>query len=396
MSLKIHCIWTRDLDVPYSAGRLKVARRIRAALNASEHEISHHVLATVMDTRRVGDWLRAVLSGIGLGLPLQCWLFDTEDNRRIADSIPGDADVVYFDGIRTIRLLQRLRRRLPQARLIIDLDDLMSRRTDILLQAGEGFSPGYLTEKFPRWLARVLKRTAGLVLRYERAGLRRWEDRACALADEVVLLSPFEASLLRDRLKGPPRAAIRAIPPPEQVIRLPQTMSAPARYVFIGMDTLTQNRLTIEYLLDLWTRAPPPLPLHIYGKMSRRWPQPANVFFHGYVETLAEVYDGRSILFTPSFVGGGVKTKVIEAFAWGTPVIGNDNTFEGMQLPAYPLRQPAERLASGEFLSSQSLGKLNDAVRIGSDYVRRHHDPDRFASTWRQILAGPPELAAAD
>ena len=173
-------------------------------------------------------------------------------------------------------------------------------------------------------------------------------------------------------------------------------MSEPARFVFIGMDTLTQNRLTIEYLLDTWARTPPPLPLHIYGKMSRRWPQPPNVFFHGYVETLAEVYDGRSILLTPSFVGGGVKTKVLEAFAWGTPVIGNDNTFEGMHLPAYPLRQPAGRLAGAEFLSRQLIGKLNDAVRIGSDYVRRHHDPDRFASTWRQILAGPPEVAAAD
>jgi glycosyltransferase involved in cell wall biosynthesis len=393
--VKIHCIWTRDLDVPYSAGRLKVARRIRAALNASEHQVSHHVLTTIMDTRHPGDWARAALNA-RLGLPLQCWLFDTAHNRRIADAIPNDVDVVYLDGIRTVRLLQQLRERLPRARLIIDLDDLMSRRTDILLQAGEGFSPGYLTEKFPKWLATALQRTAGIVLRYERAGLRRWEDRACDLADEVVLLSPYEAKLLRDRLKTVPRAAIRAIPPPEAVIRAPQNMSAPARFVFIGMDTLTQNRLTIEYLLDIWKRTPPPLPLHIYGKMSRTWPKPPNVFFHGYVDTLAEVYDGRSILLTPSFVGGGVKTKVIEAFAWGTPVIGNDNTFEGMQLASYPLCQPTERLESGDFLSRQSIGKLNDAVRIGSDYVRRHHDPDRFASTWRRILAGPLEVAAAD
>ncbi len=386
--MKIHCLWTRDLDVPYSAGRLKVARHIRKAFETSGHEVTHHTLSTIMDTRQVSDWVRATVSGAGLGLPMQCWLFDTERNRDLADSIPADADVVYLDGIRTVRLMQRLRRRLPRARLIMDFDDLMSRRTDVLLKIGETISPGYLTDKLPGWLTRGVKSTSGAVLRYERAGLQWWENRACQIADEIVLLSPLEASLLRRRLKKQPRATIRAIPPPEPLIRTPRPMPAPARFVFIGMDTLTQNRLTIEYLLEIWGRTTPPLPLHIYGKMSRQWPQPPNVFFHGYVETLAEVYDGRSILLSPSFVAGGVKTKVIEAFAWGTPVVGNERTFEGMQLPSYPLQHESKMLRDGEVLSPEAIGSLNDAAQIGSDYVRLHHDPDRFTSTWQQLVAG--------
>jgi len=172
-------------------------------------------------------------------------------------------------------------------------------------------------------------------------------------------------------------------------------MTAPARFVFIGMDTLTQNRLTIQYLLEIWGRTSPSLPLHIYGRMSRQWPQPPNVFFHGYVETLGEVYDGRSVLLAPSFVPGGVKTKVIEAFAWGTPVIGNETTFEGMHLPSYPLQQETGRLEK-DLLSNGAMGSFDDAARIGSDYVRDHHDPDRFTSAWQRLVTGPLEEAAAD
>jgi glycosyltransferase involved in cell wall biosynthesis len=272
---------------------------------------------------------------------------------------------------------------LPRARLIVDLDDLMSRRTEELLKLGEGFSAGYLSDKMPRW-SRSL---GGPGLRYERKALRHWETRLCELADELILLSPVEAGMLETRAAGPRRANIRAVPPPQDMIRGPLAIERPLRFVFIGTDALTQNRLTISYLLDLWWRLAPRTPLHIYGRMTRRWQAPPNVRFHGYVDSLADVYDAHSILLSPALLRGGVKTKVLEAFAWGTPVIGNAVTFEGLALPDYPIAGATEAVIK-DIDSEASLGRLNAAARIGNEYVRAKHDPKAFAAAWQNIVAG--------
>lgn len=384
--MKIHCVWTRNLDVPYSAGRLKIARSIRTSLNDSEHRPVHHVLNTVLDRRSAVEISQAVWNGARQRLPLQSWLFDTASNRKVAEAIPADTDVVYLDGIRTIQILERLRQRLPSARLVVDFDDLMSRRTEALMEVGEGLSAGYLTDMMPRW-SRRWAQTSSTGLRYERGALRRWETRVCELADEVVLLSPVEAEILNSRLPPSTRATIRVVPPPQDAIRGPQTLKTPLRFIFIGMDTLTQNRLAIEYLLELWRKLSPETPLHIFGRMSREWPTVSNVIFRGYAASLTEVYDQHSVLLSPVLLRGGIKTKVLEAFAWGTPVIGNGNTFEGMALRNYPLTGPMEHLVR-DVAAPDGLRRLNTAARVGNEYVRMHHDPSAISVTWRAVIEG--------
>lgn len=392
--MAIHCIWTRNLDVPYSAGRLKIARSIRASLNSAARPPVHHLLTTLLDRKDLLEISQAVWNGLRHRLPVQSWLFDTSANRKLVERIPTDTAVVYLDGIRTIHVLERLRSRLPRTRLIVDFDDLMSRRMDALMDAGEGLSAGYLSDRVPQWGQR-LAQTSNTGLRYERGALRRWEIRVCELADEVVLLSPVEAEMLNGRLPRSARATIRVVPPPQDTIRGPQTLVAPLRFVFIGMDTLTQNRLAIEYLLDLWQRLSPPTPLHIFGRMSHDWPATPNVFFRGYAGSLDEVYDQHSVLLSPSLLRGGIKTKVLEAFAWGTPVVGNTATFEGMDLPDYPIDDSVERIIL-DVQSDARLKQLNLAARIGNDYVRRHHDPGTFANTWRTIIGGLGFTPAAE
>lgn len=386
--MKIHCVWTRNLDAPDLAGRIKVARRIRDTLDRWGRP-THHLMNTVLDNKRLPEIAQAAWNGGRHRLPMQCWLFDTEHNRKIAESIPRDADVVYLDGIRTVHVLRRLRQRLPHARLVVDLDDLMSRRTDELLAAGEGFAGGYLAEKMPRW-GRSL---GGPGLQYERRALRRWETRLCELADELVLLSPVEARILNSRVTGSRRARISAVPPPQETLSGPRTIKPPLRFVFIGTDALTQNRLTIKCLLELWRRLMPKVSLHVYGRMANAWSAPPNVFFHGYAKNLADVYDPHSVLLSPALLRGGVKTKVLEAFAWGTPVVGNANTFEGMALSDYPISGAVEDLIPS-VESDAMLDRLTVAARIGNDYVRAKHDPKVFSATWRQIVTGADEPAA--
>ena len=394
-------IWTRDLDEERMAGRLRVAHAVRSALTATEEARSIRLPSAISDWS-LGRFLSAgwAFAGsllTGRPLPLQCAIFAAGgDIRSAIDRIPADVDAVYLDGIRTFPLLQRLRRKRPDLRIIVDLDDLMSRRMDLLLSVGQPLSPGYLTLKLPRFLRNILTSdTFGrLIVLYEHAALKGVERDMLALADSVVLLASEDTLALRivGRVLTASRAQIVTVPPGvAPVCGPPEKLNQPLRFIFVGTDTLTQNRLTIDYLLEVWARLKPTTPLVIYGIQTRNAALPQAVSMPGYAEGLGEIYDGRSILLTPSFLRGGVKTKVLEAMAWGAPVVGNRQTFESMTLPHdYPFitDDPAEfealLLDPGAHLDRLSL-----AAQMGAAYIREMHDPAVFAQRWVDLMQGP-------
>jgi glycosyltransferase involved in cell wall biosynthesis len=397
-------IWTRDLDEERMAGRLRVARAARAALASAEDATSIRLPSAVSDWsfRRFLSSALALAGSLlrGRPLPLQCAIFAAgADIRSAIEQIPADTDAVYLDGVRTFPLLQRLRRARPDLRIIVDLDDLMSRRMDLLLSVGQPLSPGYLTLKLPGFLRNILTSdTLGrLIVLYEHAALKGAERDMLSLADSVVLLASEDALALRivGRALKQSRAEIVTVPPGVEPVREPPAaLSPPLRFIFIGTDTLTQNRLTIDYLLEVWTRLKPAAPLVIYGIQTRKPDPPAGVSFPGYAERLDDIYDGRSVLLTPSFLRGGVKTKVLEAMAWGAPVVGNRQTFESMALPHdYPLitDDPAELDAL--VLNPEAYSdRLLQAARMGGAYIRKLHDPAVFARRWVELMRGDPHV----
>lgn len=348
--------------------------------------------------RRGLGWAMAVLANglrdlprYGL-LPLQCWIYGSEaEVRALIARIDPDCDVIYLDGVRLLRLLEGLRRRFPDKWIVVDLDDLMSRRMRALLALREPLVPGYLGARLPAPLRRLAGGIAGrLVARFEALTLPRAEARICELADAVVLLSPSDLA----ELPAGGRARRVAITPtvshrPHASARL---KPGPIRCIFIGSDALTQNRLTIDFLLDVWRRFELPLDLVLFGQQERRLSLPPRVRLEGYVESLDEVYDGRSVLITPSFLRGGIKTKVLEAMSYGTPVIGNSTSFEGVPISGYPLQvEGEEALVSLLRDLGSKRAVLEAAARIGLDHVREHHGAQRFARDWSNVLCLPAE-----
>lgn len=396
---------TRKLDGESMAGRLRVAHAIRAVLSASS-DLTVLRLPNVLTDRSLPrligaslGWLQSLL--MGELLPLQCALFaNRADHRRLVAQLPKNITALYLDGVRSYSLLVYLRQKFPDLRIVVDLDDLMSRRMALLLEAGEPLSPGYLTKRLPEFLQRftMSKGVGNLIVRYEQRTLVHIEQRLANLADALVLLSSEDARILTVLCKENGRAEIAVIPPCSEPVAPPQTLKPPVRFVFIGSDALTQNRLTIDYLTDLWRRKRFEAQLVLYGLRSRADPLPPSVTAAGYVESLAEVYDGQSVLITPSLIGGGVKTKVLEAFAHGAPVIGNALTFESMALDGYPLNISDEAgLVDLISRPQDHLTLFVEASRAGSDYLRTFHSPAAFAERWRQMmLARPAGQASAN
>ena len=394
---RIIAIWTRALDGVDNVGGVYIWRAVRGAL-VPLGALSQAQLRNVFEHPRPAGLARAALSfllGLARGrpLPLQCAIFAAADGGRDILQEAGRGEVVYADGIRTLLLLRRLRRARPDLRIVVDFQDLMSRRFDEVLARELPLPLGYLDAMLPAALRRLLATglPTRLLLRYERMALRHAEREMLRIADCVALVSPVEAALLSATdARGARRASVAAIPPPMP----PAGAVAPAlphRAVFIGSDGLMQNRLTIDHLLGLWERARPDLPLVIYGRQRRPPRQVPGVTWGGYVGDLAEVYTPGSLLVSPTFLRGGIKTKVLEAFAHGVPVIGNPATFEGMDLPGYPFCF-ADDAALIRFLSDPGprAAEIAAATAAARSHVEREYGEARFRARWAAAIRGTP------
>ena len=394
---RIAMVSTRELDGQAMAGRLHTAHAIRSAL-AEDSDLTLLVLPDVMTKptlRRLAStalaWLGALAEGYAL--PLQCALFaDGDDHRRLLAAIPADAEAIYLDGVRSYSFLRRLRRARPDVHVVVDFDDLMSRRMGLLLETHQSLSPGYLTKRLPAFLQRVMVSPSlgRLIVRFERAALTGVERRVADLADVINLVSQADAQDFSAQLKAPHRATVEVIPPPGPQVKAKTPLTTVSRFVFIGSDALTQNRLTSEYLVDLWRRRAIATPLVLVGLRASTDPLPPAVTSTGYVDSIADVYDGHSVLLTPALIGGGVKTKVLEAFAYGAAVVGNALTFEAMALDDYPLNIADENRLIDLITHPERSGDLfHEAAAYGAAYLKRRHDPAVFAERWRAAMRLP-------
>jgi glycosyltransferase involved in cell wall biosynthesis len=399
---RILAVWTRALDGVDSVGGVYIWRAVRSAL-VPLGELSHARLRSVFERPGAGALASAAWSlvlGLARGrpVPVQCAIFAASHSAQDILKAAERSDVIYADGIRTLLVLRRLRRLRPELRIVVDFQDLMSRRFDEVIARRLPLPLGYMDQMLPPALRRLLASPAlaRILLSYERAALRHAEREMMHTADCVALVSPVEASLLgAAATRGAPRASVVAIPPPMPAAAAVPT-APPRRAVFIGSDGLMQNRLTIDHLLDLWDAARPPLPLVIYGRQKRPPRDVPGVTWAGYVRDLAEVYTPGSLLVSPTFLRGGIKTKVLEAFAHGVPVIGNPATFEGMDLRCYPFCFDSD-VGLLRFLANPQgrAAEIEAATNAARAYVEREHSDAVFRARWSAAILSPAQASTA-
>lgn len=397
---RVLAIWTRDRQASSATGRGRLIQGIRAAMGARfavEDIHLRHVLDPALRRQawRLPAELAPVLRRQG-ALPLQCLLYLPRFQlRRLLAARTGPApEIVYLDSVRAAPLLPELRRAFPKARLVLDMDDLMSRRWVCWQRAGIGLTVGFLEAYLPARALRLVEHglLARRILGFETAALKALELQAARAADLIVLNSPLEGAIYR-RLatrKGGPVPRVAAIPPPAPAVAPVDWTGQPRlRFAFIGTDQLPQNRLTIEHLLDLWRRLAPPAELVIVGRLQRAYPPVPNVTLAGFVPDLHAVYTTDTVLVSPAFVRGGIKTKVAEAFAHGCPVLGNAATFEGMDLPRnYPLRLPTAGIETVVAAPERHRDLFVRAAAIGRTLAVREFSEERFRQRWVEALAG--------
>jgi glycosyltransferase involved in cell wall biosynthesis len=250
---------------------------------------------------------------------------------------------------------------------------------------------GYVGKKLPRWARGLvdLQALGRALLRYERGMLERVERLMTEGADAVVLVSSIEASLLRSRVSPALSERVWVIPPCVDIVRPVERAPGPIEFVFLGSDEQAHNRLTIAYLLSMWQSCRPAARLVIGGPMVRTWPAVENVHFTGWLENPSDLYRPGSVMIAPSFIRGGVKTKVLHAFAHGCAAVGNEATFEALPLPEYPFCFTGDD-GLREFLRDvpRQAAALHEAALAGQRCLREHFGREGFELAWGRVLSG--------
>lgn len=384
-------------------GRLGTLRAIIATVG-SRHKMEFFLLKSLLEQRAYVrctlGFLRRVLFPVRKKWPLQCVLYD--DNaainallQRIRQTSPS---VIYFDSVRCYAAITKVREAFPTLRLISDFDDLMSRRINQLADLSQGFGLGYMRKYVPGWLRRPLE--GGIlskqVFKYEAPKLLRCEQEIMRSVQGVVLVSSVDAAVLIRGCAGENHSEVTVAPPPFAMRKQVEKPAAPYRFVFIGSDELFQNRLTIEWLLKLWKQGRITQPLHICGRRTRNYDPVEGVFWEGFVEDVADVYTPHSILLSPSFLPGGVKTKICEALSYGVIPLGNKISFEGIDAENNGLAMSEDELIATVRSVEQKIDALTIHARRLQVYLTEKHGVECYESKWRSLLTSQSDCAMHD
>lgn len=238
-----------------------------------------------------------------------------------------DFDVAYFDMVRSMQYENCIRAN----KKVFDFDDILSKR-----YAEKTYSAnilGYKSNHHSSILRFVLMLISPLVLRYEAYAIRRREKYYLANKNIKLFVSEKEAMQVRSQ------------PGLDRIFSMP--MSFPKRsvrwdpinckgFLFLGNLDYEPNveslRYIVDYVLPLMMRD---VQIFVVGKTkpeTRDKFENRNIVFLGFVENIQDVFITSLALLAPIFSGGGIKTKVVEAFSYGLPVIGSTKAFEGLSM----------------------------------------------------------------
>ena len=164
--------------------------------------------------------------------------------------------------------------------------------------------------------------------------LRRFERGVLARSAEAWMVSEADAAAARE-LCPRARPAARAERVDVSAIAPVAPDVAARRALFVGNFSYEPNRNALRFLLDeamprVWAQLPDAR-LRLVGAGLEQPPSAdARVEALGFVDDLADAYEGVSAAVVPLLQGGGTPLKFVEALAYGLPVVATPRAAAGL------------------------------------------------------------------
>lgn len=133
-------------------------------------------------------------------------------------------------------------------------------------------------------------------------------------------------------------ASLAAIPVVTAPFRLPphpiySTRETSGELLFIAARSPINDR-TLDFLLnEILPLVDRPMRLHVVGNVSlpERQPRRVQLSHHKNLDNLDFIYRAVDIALNPTYAGGGVKTKTLEAIRYGVPILTTDEGARGLR-----------------------------------------------------------------
>jgi glycosyltransferase involved in cell wall biosynthesis len=224
-------------------------------------------------------------------------------------------------------LAQQVRERPPD---VVVADQLSAALTCVLAGVPAAVPRSIYNANNIEW---ELRRSVGLLERLSWLGTRRLERDVLRAFDESWMVSEQDAEVARALV---PEAAIRVVPNAVDVSAIqPVRQSSKPVVLFVGSFDYAPNRIGLEWLTRrvmpaVW-RERPDAHLDVVGRWHTHWhPPDGRVRVRGFVPDLAEAYATARCAVAPLVAGGGTPLKVIEALAYGLPLVATPLAVQGL------------------------------------------------------------------
>ena len=210
-------------------------------------------------------------------------------------------------------------------------------------------------------------------------------------ADVCFVVSQFEAEWLAKQ--GFEKERICYLPFSAQMEKNLKTQNEREGFCFIGNYMHAPNVDAVKWLeSELWPALRQQLPnaeLHLYGAYPPRailQLQGKNgIYSHGYVEDHRAAISRHQVMLAPLRFGAGIKGKVLEAWATGTPVLGTRLAFESMGSGFAEFADQTEFVEQIRHLAEPVFWKSN--VDLGVKRLETKFRPEAIFATFAEFLS---------
>ena len=326
----------------------------------------------------------------GMGVPLEVF----------GPTGPGPAEADAFDLTRPPDALAHfrcpgLREALPRVLAEFAPDVVHIEELVMAQYAGDVPAPRVIDRQKVEWAFHeaVAAKAGGEAAahRREAARFRRFEEQVAGHFAHVIVIGEGDRRILAPLY---PEDAIDVVPiGVDGAISRPGDRPSDIRHVLLygTLDYAPNVEANSLYFREVWpglTRALPELRTLVVGSGTAPASLPrgdARVELRGYVPDVAAVLRGPGVLVVPLLVGGGARTKILEALGAGMPVVSTATGVEnlGLEPGRHYLRAetPAEMIDAVVRLSrTPELGA--SLGREGAAHVEAHY---RWAVIGRQL-----------
>ncbi|RUS42663.1 glycosyltransferase family 4 protein [Cohnella sp. AR92] len=246
-------------------------------------------------------------------------------------------DFILYDMVRVAEYMTE-----GTGRKVLSYDDLLSLRYRRQLDWFR-YIPSVLggfSNKLPGSLKRLadLKFMQKWLISFESKRLAAYERKVAPRFDHLIFTSPAEAQLFRQATR---HESCHGIP---MKVEPDAQASGSRRYdknklAFVGKMDIPHNSSAAVYFCErIWPRIKREMPsavFYIVGKnpsaeVRRLQDEYPGVIVTGEVDDVKTTVGDSAVMVAPLLFGTGIKTKILEAMAWGVPVVTNRIGSEGL------------------------------------------------------------------